>query len=264
MSYSPTLGRWMETDPEQYVDGANVYQMELSNPVNFTDASGLGGEPTTAPTTKPYTELPVANGVFRIQSIPYEPAGIGDPAALRTLIIFFPKKPCPICKSIRFVQITRFSDPGGHHSLADAQKGFEGLMTTEDKSKGVEAGFILDFRGVDSNGNAIVQRGKPVPQYFTSNFPSKYDSNGTSDGTNDGAQARMYDLPFAPNTSQATFEAETSAVCEQTGKVLATIKWGFTIGKNGKLTVTPPTASDTASATFDSARAAFNGYFGNK
>ena len=39
--YSPTLGRWMEQDPAGYVDGANVYQMELGNPVDGVDPFGL-------------------------------------------------------------------------------------------------------------------------------------------------------------------------------------------------------------------------------
>lgn len=41
--YSPVLGRWFEADPTggMYVDGANLYQMELSNPVNRLDPSGL-------------------------------------------------------------------------------------------------------------------------------------------------------------------------------------------------------------------------------
>jgi uncharacterized protein RhaS with RHS repeats len=40
MGYSPTLGRWLEEDPAGYVDGANLYQMELGNPVLYTDPTG--------------------------------------------------------------------------------------------------------------------------------------------------------------------------------------------------------------------------------
>jgi RHS repeat-associated protein len=39
--YNPTLGRWMEQDPAGYVDGGNVYQMELSNPAGGVDPFGL-------------------------------------------------------------------------------------------------------------------------------------------------------------------------------------------------------------------------------
>lgn len=41
MSYSPTIGRWMERDPIGYDDGMNPYQIERSNPTNFVDPSGL-------------------------------------------------------------------------------------------------------------------------------------------------------------------------------------------------------------------------------
>ncbi|HSZ60091.1 MAG TPA: RHS repeat-associated core domain-containing protein [Tepidisphaeraceae bacterium] len=40
MSYDPALGRWLETDPEQYVDGPNLYQMESGNPVGLLDPTG--------------------------------------------------------------------------------------------------------------------------------------------------------------------------------------------------------------------------------
>jgi hypothetical protein len=50
MGYSPTLGRWLEEDKDGYVDGANLYQMELSNPVNLLDPMG---SQATRPTTQP-------------------------------------------------------------------------------------------------------------------------------------------------------------------------------------------------------------------
>jgi hypothetical protein len=41
MSYSPNLARWIQTDPEEYVDGMNLYQPFDSNPVGMVDPSGL-------------------------------------------------------------------------------------------------------------------------------------------------------------------------------------------------------------------------------
>ncbi len=39
--YNPTLGRWIQQDPAGYVDGLNIYQQEMSKPVDAVDASGL-------------------------------------------------------------------------------------------------------------------------------------------------------------------------------------------------------------------------------
>jgi len=39
--YSPTLGRWVTTDPALYIDGSNLYQAMDSNPVAYVDPAGL-------------------------------------------------------------------------------------------------------------------------------------------------------------------------------------------------------------------------------
>ena len=39
--YSPSLGRWMEQDPAQFINGANTYQFVDSSPVGKVDAEGL-------------------------------------------------------------------------------------------------------------------------------------------------------------------------------------------------------------------------------
>ncbi|MGC8559145.1 MAG: RHS repeat-associated core domain-containing protein [Phycisphaerae bacterium] len=54
--YSPILGRWMEQDPAQYINGANTYQFVDSSPVGNVDPSGLE---TLEP--DPYVELPNFN-----------------------------------------------------------------------------------------------------------------------------------------------------------------------------------------------------------
>ena len=39
--YSPDLGKWIERDPIDYVDGMNLYQYSRSRPTGFIDSSGL-------------------------------------------------------------------------------------------------------------------------------------------------------------------------------------------------------------------------------
>ncbi|MBK9127946.1 MAG: RHS repeat-associated core domain-containing protein [Phycisphaerales bacterium] len=42
-TYSPTLGRWMQRDPLEYVDGVSLYQYTGSSPLILSDALGLHG-----------------------------------------------------------------------------------------------------------------------------------------------------------------------------------------------------------------------------
>lgn len=43
--YSPTHGRFLQTDPAGYPDGPNWYGYSLNDPVNNIDPSGMGIEP---------------------------------------------------------------------------------------------------------------------------------------------------------------------------------------------------------------------------
>lgn len=54
--YDVTTGRWTQTDPEQYIDGPDMYEFVSDDPTTMTDATGLKGaasQPTSQPTTQP-------------------------------------------------------------------------------------------------------------------------------------------------------------------------------------------------------------------
>ena len=54
MSYSPALGRFLEMDPAQDIDGPNEYQLEKSSPTDSADPLGLADVgPSTGSTTGP-------------------------------------------------------------------------------------------------------------------------------------------------------------------------------------------------------------------
>ncbi|MGC8559885.1 MAG: RHS repeat-associated core domain-containing protein, partial [Phycisphaerae bacterium] len=59
--YSPSLGRWMEQDPAQYINGANTYQFVDSSPVGNVDGAGLAGW-GAPPWGAMYTPPPDSNG----------------------------------------------------------------------------------------------------------------------------------------------------------------------------------------------------------
>ncbi len=74
--YSPSLGRWMEQDPAQFINGANTYQFVNSSPMGNVDAEGLAwftwseggwtytssGNPATATVTPANVPNPAAGG----------------------------------------------------------------------------------------------------------------------------------------------------------------------------------------------------------
>jgi RHS repeat-associated protein len=63
--YSPTLGVWIEKDPAGYIDGPNVYQAMLGEPIGNVDPMGLSGTAGTGssqPTTRPASTSPTGSG----------------------------------------------------------------------------------------------------------------------------------------------------------------------------------------------------------
>jgi hypothetical protein len=53
MSYSPTIGRFLEQDPAGDINGPNGYQLEKSNTISFVDPTGTQAQSPIIPTDKP-------------------------------------------------------------------------------------------------------------------------------------------------------------------------------------------------------------------
>jgi RHS repeat-associated protein len=51
--YSPNLARWVQKDPDGYIDGANQYEFVRGNSVSLTDSQGLDTQGDTRPSTRP-------------------------------------------------------------------------------------------------------------------------------------------------------------------------------------------------------------------
>jgi uncharacterized protein RhaS with RHS repeats len=187
MSYSPTLGRWIQTDPAGYVDGPNLYEYVRSRPVSATDPLGLAARPATQPGTQPVKPniLPkpvfAGFGAFTLQQLMSTTGEVGAGIFLQTWLQFDANpKNCPPCKKIRLVQAIRFTEPGKGHTVPDTLKGFDDLMTAgdktnPDKSKWVDPGWIIDFR------NTTVKRGRPASPYYNDHSPSNFGGDGFID-----------------------------------------------------------------------------------
>jgi hypothetical protein len=61
MSYDPTEGRFIEMDPEGYIDGPNRYQVDRGNTLVFVDPKGTAVE--KAQVTQPAPEPPATQPV---------------------------------------------------------------------------------------------------------------------------------------------------------------------------------------------------------
>lgn len=109
MSYSPTLGRWMQTDPIGYVDGLNLQEFVSSNPTNLLDPFGLQAttnrvlEPTGTGTWDGGEDVEFEWSIRPMNAAEMERMGFGkDNDAVFTSIRVTKGKTCD-CENLRWI-----------------------------------------------------------------------------------------------------------------------------------------------------------------
>jgi hypothetical protein len=142
----------------------------------------------------------------------------------------------PDSTSIRLLQVIKDLDltTGKDYVWTGGEANRNKMMTTADKSTGVESGWHVDhFPGA---ANPRSKAGDaPVSPYYRDYWPNKTQSqDGSKKGTS-VSDASLWDYPGSFGNRQFSFE--TIAKASDTGHVYGTIMWGFTISNAAKGTV---------------------------
>lgn len=264
MSFSPTLGRFLERDPEEYVDGLNAYEYERSNPLKYVDPMGTQAR---RPATLPGAEYQGKNGKWvvnsdRVHDDPDEVArnkGLG----LRAWISYtpYPDK-CPKCKTIRLIQAVRvtnsdgsgykYPNPDDHYRFPNMRL-FNVLKSTNGYAIDHKPGAFLDRTSPYYNDTSVQGR-------EAADRERRASLDGSSGIEAQPTSAMIMDTPKFESGVSVTLELV--ARCVETGEYLDSLTWGYT-SKIGDTVPMPlvPKASPAPSRDFMEALVKFTAFY---
>jgi hypothetical protein len=282
--FSPTLGRFVTTDPIGFQAGdVNLYRFVSNDPLNATDPTGLEESPWSPKQRELLKKLPNPNknldgtprqllkaGKFTVNMSTYKK---GIAAGIHGTVEFTPGSDCPNCKQIKIIQNLRMVHDEDGRVAEDTLTGTKGALNTP-TPHGVLANAqrLLGIQGgwhVDVNAEIIKKFGTPS-LYYQDNVQNMAHRIGSSGQGKGQAPSIIYDDPHT-SLSGIRFEFESVAVCVDTNQVLGSVRWGFVTVADKDLNLSaellPPYEgyiTDTPSPSFYAAIGKFNSYFKKK
>ena len=181
-------------------------------------------------------------------------------------IRFKPNDKAQDSANIRLLQVVRVvSTVSGKDAVGDWTGGEANrtkVMTSEDKSRGIEGGFFVDHSAAAASPRTK-STDVAVSPYYRDYWPNAAMSQ---DGSKKGKAVRETSLADFPGSSaRRAFSFETVAKAADTGHVYGTVMWGFTIADpaKGKIEKERAVGRDVTLATTDKAIEKFDQFYRN-
>jgi len=172
----------------------------------------------------------------------------------------------PDSSRIRLLQVVRVvSTISGKDAVGDWTGGEANrtkVMTTDDKSRGIEGGFFVDHSAAAASPRTK-STDAAVSPYYRDYWPNAPLSQEGSKKGKAISEASLADFPGS--SAKRAFSFETVAKAADTGHVYGTVMWGFTIADPAKGTIEKERAvgRDVTLATTDKAIEKFNEFYRN-